>query len=91
MGIAATDAFAKSFTQVDIIETPWALSFINAYYDEELDQTIFSYEMIGNGWPGLNHWVLQLPGEDFAFVGADPVAVMQLDQPDPTTGLTGLK
>lgn len=82
---------ARSFTQVALEETPWSVVFLEAVYEESLGQTTFYYEVVVTGSPALSHWVLQLPDEEYSFLGGSHNAVLQIDQPDPTTGLAGIK
>jgi hypothetical protein len=89
LAVAGRDAnAAPSFTQKDISQVCWSVSFVGATYDSALDRTTFTYQLTALSWEkDLSHWVLEFDG---GFVGATPASPVALGL-DPTTGVTGLK
>ncbi len=70
------------------------ITYMGSYYDALRDETSFCYLVEGNGEPpGLSHFVVGLPEcivwEDI--VAYSPEGNVVFSDPDPTTGVRGLK
>ncbi len=72
----------------------YSITYMGSYYDRWDDETTFCYLVEGNGEPpGLSHFVVGLPEciawEDI--VAYSPDGDVVFSNPDPTTGVRGLK
>ncbi len=72
----------------------YSITYMGSYYDALRDETSFCYLVEGNGEPpGLSHFVVGLPEcivwEDI--VAYSPDGDVVFSDPDPTTGVRGLK
>ena len=67
------------------------ITFFGRTYVSATDQSTWYYRVESVGSPAISHWVLALCIPESDYVGSTPTGTLTIANPDPTTGVVGIK